>query len=90
LFYSIYFDPLENFPDKIDQLFEALNRVRFAYHLYIIYMEKQIPQPNQERESTADTSIVRHSATENSHHWLLAQTIILDVVNVISFIYIFA
>jgi hypothetical protein len=25
---SRYYDPIENFPDKIDQLLEALNRVR--------------------------------------------------------------
>ncbi len=33
-----YFDPIKNFPDKIDQLLEALNRVclvAFVYYLYV-------------------------------------------------------
>ncbi len=29
-----YFDPIENFPDKIDQLLEALDRVRLTEYSY--------------------------------------------------------
>ncbi len=31
---SKYIDPIEYFPDKIDQLLEALNRVRFRFFSY--------------------------------------------------------
>lgn len=31
---SKYFDPIENFPDKVDQLLEALNQV--LYYLFSI------------------------------------------------------
>jgi len=34
---SKYIDPIEHFPDKIDQLLDALNRVRFVYYLYVIF-----------------------------------------------------
>jgi len=34
---SKYIDPIEHFPDKIDQLLDALNRVGFVYYLYIIF-----------------------------------------------------
>jgi hypothetical protein len=31
-----YIDLIEHFPDKIDQLLDALNRVRFVDYLFII------------------------------------------------------
>ncbi len=34
---SKYIDPIENFPDKIDQLLDALNRVGFFYYSYVIF-----------------------------------------------------
>ena len=33
---SKYIDPIEHFPDKIDQLLDALNRVRFIYCVSVI------------------------------------------------------
>ena len=34
---SQYFHPIENFPDKIDQLLDALNRVCFIFVIYYVY-----------------------------------------------------
>jgi hypothetical protein len=34
---SQYVDPIENFPDKIDELFDALNRVRFILIIYLVW-----------------------------------------------------
>jgi len=38
---SEYFDPIEHFPEKIDQLLNALNRVcliLILYHLYLLFV----------------------------------------------------
>ncbi|CAF0785734.1 unnamed protein product [Adineta steineri] len=37
---SQYFDPVENFPDKIDQLLEALNRIYIAQKIEFARLEK--------------------------------------------------
>ena len=33
-----YFHPIENFPDKIDQLLDALNRVCFIFVFYCLFL----------------------------------------------------
>jgi len=54
---SEYHDPIERFPEKIDQLLEALNRVRFNFLMMKtqtrliftvqIYMDQQVGMPRQ-------------------------------------------
>jgi hypothetical protein len=34
-----YFDPVKNFPEKIDQLLEALNRVCLAIIMHYLYVD---------------------------------------------------
>jgi hypothetical protein len=54
---SEYYDPIERFPEKIDQLLEALNRVRFNFLMMKnqtrsiftlqIYIDQQVETPKQ-------------------------------------------
>ncbi len=54
---SEYYDPIERFPEKIDQLLEALNQVRFNFLMMKnqarliftvqIYMDQQVGMPRQ-------------------------------------------
>jgi hypothetical protein len=37
---SEYYDPIERFPEKIDQLLEALNRVRFNFLMMKIKLDQ--------------------------------------------------
>ncbi len=39
IMHSQYFDPIQNFPEKIDQLLEALNRVCLAVIVYYLYVD---------------------------------------------------
>ncbi len=65
---SKYFDPIEHFPEKIDQLLDALNRARFIYYWQVminfslqIYIDQQIRKP----EITSGSSVIRRPVNEN-------------------------
>jgi hypothetical protein len=61
---SKYFDPIEHFPDKIDQLLEALNRVRFRFFSYDdvnFFVSIYVDQQTRKSEKKLDnSSIIRH------------------------------